>query len=520
MFSGSLNLTKDNFSFDKIISAHSGCVEIGTIETPLFRVCFIVEKDALQTSVAKRCWGQTLTPPQYEVLKKEILDWSLQSIVIEQSRADGTITVTRNHHATCPLYLFPKGKTLYFHWDAVELYPHLNQSDLLDIKATIACLELLERYREKTVFKNLFRLLERGQAVFDAEGLRIIRPPHIEPPEPVALKDDADPIAVFHDMLRKNISRWGVDSDHIGAILSSGLDTTIVAHLLQEQIKSRKIPSYGYHMLDAQQEAIKAMRMETVQRLGLNDYYPPIKESSLPDAYSFKNGEKWWPEQTQTVFAEQLLTQQMQKDGITLAFTGIGGDELCMLSAKELIAMKLSARRTMPGDEGEYDGFSLISKKFVSQTPAVGELAWPNGYMGYSVPEMANSVGVFYLRKGIWFANPLASADLHLFTKFLPAEWRRRRRLSREALTRLGYSDNFTKQQPKEDLETTMVALLTQTDWEKIFRTQSALCDFGLIERNRLFEAVDIFKNTHNANVGIKIMVALHMEFGLRSASH
>jgi hypothetical protein len=170
------------------------------------------------------------------------------------------------------------------------------------------------------------------------------------------------------------------------------------------------------------------------------------------------------------------------------------------------------------GDIGEeHYGFSLISEAFVSQIPTRGELTWPDGYSGYSVPDMANGTSFIYLRRGIWFANPLAAAGLHTFARFLPAEWRYKRRISREALTRLGYSDYFTKQAPKEDFSPTIETILMKLDWEKMFRKNSVLCDMGLINRERLFEGVDIFRKTLNRNAGIKIMTALHMELSLQS---
>jgi len=401
------------------------------------------------------------------------------------------------------------------HWDPVELYPYLNKSDLLNILVSIAFLEMHSRYRSETVFKDIFMLPERGRTIVKDNNIEIIRPQHIEQPEAVALKEDADPVDMFYEIIRKKISRWPIDPEHVGAILSSGLDTTIITNFLKEKIAPRQLRSFGYSMIQEQRDGVKAMRMETVKKLNLDDYYPKVEEN-FNESYTLEAG-KWWEGQTQTDFAEINLAKRAATLGIDLVFSGIGGDELCMLTDKERSALKLKEPQPTEAWKGDtYNSFSLISEKYKSQSPVYDEFAWPDGYVGISSPDMACSVGLLFLRQGIWSANPLGQAELHMFTGFLPAEWRRKRRLSREALTRLGWSDNFIKQIPKENFNYTMDDIMLNVDWKKIFNN-SILCNLGLIDKNKLFEAVDIFKSKKSITVDIKLVIALHLELTLQS---
>jgi len=518
MLSGSINIEDRNnpSPFKNILPAHSDYVELGTVETDALKICIIVERDVTKKSIAENYYGQIVSQKKYEELKKEILEWSLQSVIIEQFKTDGHIEIIRNHQDTCSLFLFPKGTVLYLHWDPIELYRHLDVSDLLDIKGAITFLELLERRRETTVFKGVFRLLERGRAVFENDNFDIIRPPHIDPPEAVPLKDGADPIAMFHDLIRQSIARWPIDPDKVSSILSSGLDTTIAAYLLQEQIAPDKLPTLGYCGIDKDREAIRDMRIETLGHIDCDDYYPNV-EDKINEAYSLRTN-MWWPEQSEVDFAEYMLARKMQSLGITFTTTGMGGDELGMLTDKEREVIALRPKKDMaPGDENEeYHGFSLISKNLKSEIPEQGELAWPDGYAAESVSDMANGVSFLYLRHGIWCAHPLAAVELQIFSKFLPVEWRRNRRISRDALTRLGWSENFTKQLPKESLIGTLDEMILSVDWDNIFK-DSILCDLGIVDKEKLLESIDIVKRTFNGNVAIKLMMAVQLELSLQS---
>jgi len=277
-----------------------------------------------------------------------------------------------------------------------------------------------------------------------------------------------------------------------------------------------KLNTFGYNMVDTpdNRAAIAAMRAEGVAHLSAIDHYPLI-EDNMGEAYSL-SADRRWPGMTQTDFAETHLSKMMQQQGLTLAFTGIGGDELCTPTPAELQSLGL-ANRTKPGVDGDkVEWISLLSNRARAEMPDVTELEWPNGYVGFSAPSMASGLGTYYLRRGIWCANPLCSADIHAFTHFLPIEWRKKRHLSREALTRLGYSANFTTQLPKEGLRDSMADLMKQVNFEEIFK-ESILCDLGIIDRTALFSAIESIQRECITNVRIKVLIALDIERGLQS---
>lgn len=512
MLSGCLDLARKEKLFDDILPAHETCLELARVETTTAKALFVVERDATQPSLAERYWGQKINEAAYKTLRQEITQWPLQSIIIEYTLNNQSFRIERNQQAECALFVFVKGNKLYLHWDPVTFYPLLNKNDLIDLQGSLAMLELVERYRSKTPFKNVFHLPERSIAMLTNGDFKITAPPHIAPPQAAELQKGADPIATLHALIKKNIGRRALEPHHTCAILSSGLDTTVVAHFLKEYMNDEPLMSFGYQGLDKNRDGIFSMRMETVRKLTLHDFYPDVEEN-MDHAYDLARG-KWWPEQTQTTFAEQLLIKLITSLEKNIAFTGIGGDELGMLKPNEY----KNYPKPPPSALDQFSqNHSLISTRFKKDIPSPGSLSWPNGYAAYSVFDMANSSSYLYLREGIWKAHPLAGAEIQTFAQFLPSDWRYKRRISREALTRLGYSAFFTAQIPKEDFSFTMENLMLRVDWQKWFGSQARLFDLGLIEQKILLEAIEQFKQTRNPFIGIKIMAALHFEASLQS---
>ncbi len=62
-----------------------------------------------------------------------------------------------------------------------------------------------------------------------------------------------------------------------------------------------------------------------------------------------------------------------------------------------------------------------------------------------------------------------------------------------------------------------MDELMLTRDWDTFFR-EAVIFDLNIIQRERLIEGVKIFKETKSMNVGIKLMMAWHVDLGLRSA--
>lgn len=502
-----------NIKLNEISVFNDTYIDKGHIKTPNKEVYFIAEKDVKQTSLSKNYYGQSITDHEYEKIKEQLKSWSLQSLIIESSPHENKLEISRNHRAECGIFLSLKDNKLYIHWDPTELYQYLEKKNSIDITTTLAQLELVARYKYQTVFKNILMLPERGKALVSGNNIEIIKPPIIEKPKAVPLKENADPVKMFHSLIEESTKSYYLEQSKTGVILSSGLDTTIVSHFINKIISPEQLHSFGYWMLGKQRDGVKEMRQETIKKLNITDYYPDVEKQI--DTNIAEENKKLWVEENILHYLERDLAKKALSQNIDCLSTGIGGDELCTLLPEELA--KLNKK---PGNDqwigDPYEGFTLISDKYKKSIPAEEELYWPQGYVGISSPGMANGIGLDFMRLRVWLIHPLSLADLHLFTYYLPYEWRSNRHLSREALIRLGWSEHFVMQNPKEDLTDTMIHAMLKTNLEEEFKN-SPLADMGLIEKQKLDYGIKVFRDTKSIAIGMKIAAALKIERGLKS---
>jgi len=476
-----------------------------------------MERDySRHTSSPHEEWnGQKVSQYLYERTRKDVLAWPLQSMVITQDKNSGQVEIERNCHATCPLYLLVSKNTLFIHWDPVELYPHASTKDPLDYKECIAYMNMEWQYGDRTVFKDISLLPERGRAFISGGSLNIRKPPNIEPFTPGTLKYGTDPIEKFLDLLKKAISRWQINAESTYAELSSGMDTTLVVHLLAEILQPKAVRTFGFLPLGDDRTLINERRSETVHRLSLMDYCSPI-ERHFDQAFSLNGDRKYWPYQTPTSFEKTEFASNVAITGGSLVFTGIGGDELCMLSEIEKHQRPRTAKPNQSVNVSSDVDLLFIPPELLRKYSMQESDAWPNGLVPESCADMANSSAFLYLRKGIWTAHPLALAELQTFAHFLPMEWRRNRGLSRSTLTRLGYSENFVAQQPKETLRVTMEQLMLRVDWDRQF-DKAILFDYGLANPAQLQEAVTYLRKTKSERLAGRLMTTLLLELSLKS---
>ena len=231
-------------------------------------------------------------------LREVVRQWPLQALLIEKMYLPvPVLRIERNYHAFCPLYaLYGKG-TLHLEWDPVNLYRYLEGPGLLNRGQCVAFLEGRWNYGPETVFRDIHMLPERGVLeVTEAGGLNIVRPPSLAVPSPRALAEGSDPVERLHDLLKAAVARWPLAAGTAFCELSSGHDTTLVAHILAGRFSPEALKTVGYHLSSGTNAAaVMARRGETIARLKTVDF-------TLPDAVSVPGlaspSGKTWPYHT------------------------------------------------------------------------------------------------------------------------------------------------------------------------------------------------------------------------------
>lgn len=454
-------------------------------------------------------------PKNVEDVRRALHHWPLQAIMIALIHRNGNneMIIERNHQAFCPIYFIHQKENVHFHWDPTALYQFLDKENFLDRTQCEAFLNLRWNYGANTVFKKIKMIPERAKVVFRIKNHDFILPPSIAAIEPVALEHQSDPIEVFQKMLIEAISWWNPEPETTYCEQSSGLDTTLVS-LLTKNVMSFPPKTFGYYPHDKNIDQIIHRREEAVRAIESEDICPSI-ENYFDSAFLSDEDIKFWPYQAPTAFEKNVIGSSIALQKGRIVFSGIGGDELCQLSERE----RFDARQKFNAHHEDFQFFATSIVHENLEKDSIEELPiWPTGYVPESSHDVANSIAPTYLKHNIWYAHPLALGHIQTFAHFLPVEWRKNRRLSRDILTRLGLSSNFTTQIPKESVGLSVDKILMDDDiFIRLFKN-SILADEKLIDMNKLIHLRNILKQKPGmTEASGNILTAYMLERSLKS---
>jgi asparagine synthase (glutamine-hydrolysing) len=143
--------------------------------------------------------------------------------------------------------------------------------------------------------------------------------------------------------------------------------------------------------------------------------------------------------------ATAAMLEQMREAGAHTVVCGVGGDELMALRPDE---------RNSRADDRQFPAW--LSPTAVDLLLATQDVVAPASVIN-EVTLMAMACGApRYLRAGMWTLAPLAHPDLVRFSEWLPAQWRRGKRLLRYYLARLGLPDLVVNPPIRENLAPVM----------------------------------------------------------------
>jgi asparagine synthase (glutamine-hydrolysing) len=308
------------------------------------------------------------------------------------------------------------------------------------------------------------------------------------------LCEGADPVEAFETIVSSSLRRWiNVSEEHLGAEVSGGLDSAIVASSTAALCK-RPLRSYGIALMGDSREDQPERRAELAQRFGLIDTEVPIA-SFLPLApgscrLDGRAPVLPWEEGYYEVFWE-LLTGASEH-GTEVLLTGFGGDELCGLRPSEIRAIRGESAGAAAPDEDSVSAPSFLTPS--AQATLSEELDLPpRAPCSDSAVECAAFSAARYMRRGIWPVHPLCTPELVHFCAHLPPEWRYRRRIERELLTRRGCSDRVIHPRQRDDFSWALAATLrgpARPLVERLF-AEPALHELGIVDAGRLRSAYD-----------------------------
>ncbi|MEV3873734.1 hypothetical protein [Streptomyces sp. NPDC049906] len=378
--------------------------------------------------VRERLPGQTLgtaaTFPRpvgtstYEATREAAQQHEAAHHIIEIAR--GSVTVTAGGRVTAPVYLTVEDGVLHAHWDFTEVASQ-RTSHALDRVETARLLHLAGIYSTRTLYRDVHLLTERRTARFHDQTLTFTEPGNNEHPLPRELADGADVVAAYVDLLDGILGDHFHQPESTAVELSGGMDSANVALSLYHRHGAGLRAGALVHEGEAGEQQLR--RRSAIKRhCGIRDDLTIRAADHSPLDRRWWNEERPGPHEELYIAGHSRLLAGWREEGVRWAATGVGGDEM------------LSLVPTTVGD-GEHQRGTPLPGWF---TPRTRESLRDRSYGVPSVPPISDSTlravtcgAPMYLRAGVWPLYPLADPAAFLFGQWLPATWRRDKRLAR-----------------------------------------------------------------------------------------
>lgn len=445
----------------------------------------------------------------YQVLKLQALAWPLEFFLVECEN-DGAYHLHTGTWGTAPVYVAeaPWGR-LEGSWALPDLRHRMRLNDLNPLTVARA-LVARHRYASDTLFSGIHQLTERARAEYSpTRGLVLHYPEPAVHARPRALHPDVDLIAVYEDELAEAINLWSYYPEETAVELSGGIDSANVA---------MSLAGFGFWsyalMLDGQVGLQQARRrQQLIQFAGFRDFqvpamgYPPLSPGGARE-----HGDPLNPfDEAYHEAVERILTVAGEH-GVTTVFTGDGGDELLSLRGAEWSSAGKTPGRLNPKSTPP----TWIGRRTAELVDHVNDDLAPT-----TVINEASLLGFacrtpLFMVAGMWPLSPLCSPRLIRFAEQLPTEWRQDKRLARERLRRLGFTDYVVNPPLRETFTHVMEHGLRRYGMPMVAKLlpESALVDLGYVDPDRLRETHD--RVTSSGSVDTSLFAFLRLELGLR----
>jgi hypothetical protein len=457
--------------------------------------------------VRERLAGQR--PPKYrsgladvrEVLAAQS-SWAAESLTIELRRA--RVLISTGVRGSAPIYALADSDILYLSWRMSDFHRFL-ASDNIDRTELALYLIGNDQYTHRTLWRNVTQLTERCQIDFDAGGIRIHLPVSALHCEPRELVPGCDPMAAYDFLLRHEIAMRDLPAN-IFAEISGGLDSANMAITAAALCPSLR--SYGLAIGGAAREQQLSRRRVLIRLLGIEDTIIDAMKN-LPFSEREKLAANGFFDPTTEPYRE-CLGSAVDVTGAHVVLTGIGGDELMGLGRDE--------GDKSPPSPGSCLAESEVYTSYLRELLEGHTYAYMPASVLYEPTLQAAAVRApVFLERGTWPVNPLASPDLVRFCEWLPAAWRRGRKLHRDRLARTGLGPRWPYPALRENFTDVMAAGITAYGLPQLegLMADSRLADLSLINPRAVTVMTDQLSARQLAKSGLYELI--NLELALRA---
>jgi asparagine synthase (glutamine-hydrolysing) len=386
-------------------------------------------------------------PKGLPIAKAALSKWPLHWFWIEFGSE--SLTIEASALPALPVFLVATGRAALASWDPLDLYSAL-PGDLDRDAAAHFLISFDQPYGPRTVVSGLTRLCAGYRAQWRVQEGWTHTPPQAERPgHPRILRPEADPVGRFTTMVETTIARLApAGGSALAAEFSGGLDSTMVAAAASGL--GHQVATFGLIMPGTAGEEQRERRDTSIKLFGWQDHTVQTARRpiwSSPDGRFGQERTVPWEELYYDPFEQ--LHRQAAADGHSILLSGLGGDELLCPYWNEKPDAEaelevLRGKRTLP---------CFIDREIAEKAEALSDEfnASPIAFAQRSVMASAANSAAQRLRHGLFPVHPLITPEVVRYCHALPAEWRRERRLMRQALANLGVPQSVTHPASTED---------------------------------------------------------------------
>jgi asparagine synthase (glutamine-hydrolysing) len=411
-------------------------------------------------------------------IRAHLLDWSLLGL----DRRSGTISWQASQVHAAPVYLCATETRVRIDWDCSRLLRETGYA-AIDRDAMMAHLAGCAPYSARTLVSGLYRSVAGATLIAQAGRIETRLPPPVAAPGAQELAPDAQPEHMLFDTIGSLLSARDLDARRTAVEISGGMDSALVGLAAAERLGSGLL-SYGAQFDGTMGEAQRYRRELLCRHGGFQDMAFPAARF-LPFSQQSPRRERFgiWPQDENYPEMFAAIFDLLAKAGIDTLTSGFGGDELYTVYA---------------GEEPDEDGGTPVIEDHPFLTEA-GRAAAARGFGSGPAGIVADTSWLSthgraqrLLRRGIWPIYPYINPVLARYVAALPLDYRRDRTLLRRTLTaRLG-DPLFERDYVKESFRDVAVAGITgNRDWLRDVVRRSPILDLGLLDRGRIFAALD-----------------------------
>ncbi|MGY2049822.1 hypothetical protein [Methylobacterium sp. JK268] len=429
-------------------------------------------------------------------LRNEV-DFQAVAVLVTRSSIGYKIEIIRTLNSTVPVYIVRHGNRAAVSWN-FTLCSELS-SKKINKKSCQKLIYWGPNLESNTIFQDVY-LINGGQyASFGKDGCAIEQSSSLARYEPAALAEGAEAALYFLDLIASVVRPHIRTSAAPVLELSGGLDSSCIgAALRRGNVMSGTLPTYGLI-----QPGVAGIQQQTRRRELINifDFHDVSVDSTECKPFSiFKKS-----------IIRRVPSDEIYRTGIELCLskcdfhpdvvvTGIGGDELTMISNEHTVMFQQSDLDDLFGE-------------------SVEEVALTRHVASNSAIVSAFCRSDMFLSQHIWPINPFTHPHIVNFSQCLPSEIKKNRLLNKLALAKSGLSDYFLFPRYRENFSRVYDSDLLLFDVSDFFET-SILHDYGIINCEKLNYQYRLFINEGKCSVPLTCFAnAVRLEFFLRQCN-